>query len=176
MMGAGTGYVIGALVIVITAFIVYMVPSSVSANVGVVNIKNNLLEKEVTLDIQWIGFNALYQQLFTVNEYIKYSTNCVSQVGHVEAWVDYEGSRYYTVLATINGVNHVVTSSIESPIINITITTGNYVTVDTNYGVQLASAVYVATMQSDVTIMPGYVNYTLTGPGVSEYGELTVCH
>ena len=170
------GYMIGAiLVIVIAGFIVYMVPSLVSANVGVVNIKNNLLEKEVTLDIQWIGFNVLHQQLFTVNEYIKYSTNCVSQVGHVEAWIDYEGPRYYTVLATINGASHAVTSSIESPIINITITTGNYVTVDTNYGIQFGSTVYVSTMQSNVVIMPSYVNYTLSGPGLMESGEIPVC-
>jgi len=172
----GVGYVIGAiLVIAITAFIVYMVPSFVSANVLVTNVKNNLLEKEVTLDIQWIGFNALHQQLFTINEYIEYSTNCVSQVGHVKAWVDYNGLRYYAVLATINGANHVVTSSIESPIINITITTGNYITVDTNYGVQLASALVVASMNSNVTIMPSYVNYTLSGPGLMESGEIPVC-
>ena len=172
----GVGYVIGAiLVIAITAFIVYMVPSFVSANVLVTNVKNNLLEKEVTLDIQWIGFNALHQQLFTVNEYIKYSTNCVSQVGHVEAWVDYEGPRYYTVLATINGASHAVTSSFTSPIINITITMGNYITVNTNYGIQLASALVVASMESNVTIMPGYVNYTLSGPGLMESGEIPVC-
>ena len=171
------GYVIGALlVIAVAVFIVYAVPSSISANVLTTNVKNNLLGKEVTLDIQWVGYNALHQQLFTVNEYIKYSTNCVSQVGHVEAWVDYSGLRYYTILATINGASHAVTSSIESPIFNITITTGNYVTVDTNYGVQLASSLVVATMVSNVTIMPSYVNYTLSGPGVSEYGKITICH
>ncbi len=162
--------------IAITAFIVYMVPSFVSANVLVTNVKNNLFEKEVTLDVQWVGYNVLHQQLFTINEYIKYSTNCVSQVGHVEAWVDYEGSRYYDVLVTINGAFHAVTSSIETPVLNITITTGNYITVNTNYGVQLASALVVASMNSNVTIMPSSVNYTLTGPGLSEYGELTVCH
>ena len=118
----------------------------------------------------------MHQQLFTVNEYIKYSTNCVSQVGHVSAWVDYEGPRYYTVLAMINGASHTVSSSIESPIINVTITTGNYITVNTNYGVQLASSLVVASMNSNVTIMPSYVVYTLTGPGVSEYGKITVCH
>ncbi|MCG2892625.1 MAG: hypothetical protein L7H00_03730 [Vulcanisaeta sp.] len=172
----GTGYVIGAiLVIAIAGFIVYMVPSSVSANVLVTNVKNNLLEKEVTLDIQWIGFNALHQQLFTVNEYIEYSTNCVSQVGHVEAWVDYEGPRYYTVLATINGASHAVTSSFTSPIINITITTRNYVTVDTNYGIQLAPSLVVSSMNSNVVIMPSYVNYTLSGPGLMESGEIPVC-
>jgi small-conductance mechanosensitive channel len=171
------GYVIGAiLVIAMAVFVVYMVPSSISANVLITNMKNNLLEKEITLDVQWVGFNALHQQLFTVNEYIEYSTNCVSQVGHTEAWVDYNGLRYYAVLATINGASHAITSSIESPIINITITTGNYVTVYTNYGVQLASSLVVASMESNVTIMPGYVNYTLTGPGVSEGGELAVCH
>jgi len=171
------GYVIGAiLVIAVAVFIVYAVPSSISANVLTTNVKNNLFGKEATLDIQWVGYNALHQQLFTVNEYIRYSTNCVSQVGHVEAWVDYSGLRYYTILATINGASHAVTSSIESPIINITITTGNYVTVTTNYGVQLASSLVVATMVSNVTIMPSYVNYTLTGPGVSEYGKITICH
>ena len=171
------GYVIGAiLVIAMAVFVVYMVPSSISANVLITNVKNNLLEKEVTLDVQWVGFNALHQRLFTVNEYIEYSTNCVSQVGHTEAWVDYNGLRYYAVLATINGTSHAVTSSIESPIINITITTGNYVTVYTNYGIQLASALVVASMNSNVTIMPSYVNYTLSGPGLSEYGEVTVCH
>ena len=54
------GYVIGAiLVIAIAVFIMYMVPNSVNANVGVVNIKNNLFEKEVTLDVQWVGYNVL---------------------------------------------------------------------------------------------------------------------
>jgi len=173
---SGAGYVIGAiLVIVIAGFIVYMVPSFVSANVLVINVKNNLLEKEVTLDIQWVGYNVLHQQLFTVNEYIKYSTNCVSQVGHVETWFDYNGLRYYTVLVTVNGASHAVTSSFTSPIINITITTGNYVTVDTNYGIQFASTLYVSTMQSNVTIMPSYVNYTLSGPGLMESGEIPVC-
>jgi hypothetical protein len=170
------GYTIGTiLVIAIAGFIIYMVPSSVSANVLVTNVKNNLLEKEVTLDVQWVGFNALHQQLFTINEYIEYSTNCISQVGHVEAWVDYNGLRYYTVLATINGVSHSATSSIETPIINVTLTTGNYVTINTNYGVQLVSALIVAGMQSNVVIMPSYVNYTLSGPGLSEYGKITVC-
>jgi hypothetical protein len=159
------------LVIAIAGFMVYIMPSSVSANVLVTNVKNNLLEKELTLDIQWIGYNALHQELFTINEYIEYSTNCISQVSHVSAWVNYEGSRYYTVLATINGVSHAVTSSFTSPII----TTGNYVTVNTDYGVQIASAVYIATMESNVTIMPSYVNYTLTGPGLSESGEIPVC-
>jgi len=172
-----TGFFIGAvLVIGVAVFVMYMVPNSVNANVFITNVKNNLLEKEVTLDVQWVGYNVFGQELFSVNEYIEYSTNCVSQVSHVSAWVNYEGSRYYTVLATINGVSHSVTSSIESPIINITITTGNYVTVTTNYGVQLASSLVVATMVSNVTIMPSYVNYTLTGPGVSEYGKITICH
>ena len=172
-----TGFFIGAVLVIVTAvFIMYMVPNSVNANVGVVNIKNNLLEKEVTLDVQWVGYNVFGQELFSVNEYIEYSTNCVSQVSHVSAWVNYEGSRYYSVLATINGASHAVTSSIESPIINITITTGNYITVNTNYGVQLASALVVASMNSNVTIMPSYVNYTLSGPGLSEYGKITVCH
>jgi len=162
-------------VIVTAVFIMYMVPNSVNANVGVVNIKNNLLEKEVTLDVQWVGYNVFGQELFSVNEYIEYSTNCVSQVSHVSAWVNYEGSRYYTVLATINGASHAVTSSIESPIINITITTGNYITVNTNYGVQLASALVVASMNSNVTIMPSYVNYTLSGPGLMESGKIPVC-
>ena len=171
------GYVIGAiLVIAMTVFVVYMVPSSISA-VLITNVKNtNMLEKEVTLDVQWVGFNALHQQLFTVNEYIEYSTNCVSQVGHVEAWVDYNGLRYYTILATINGASHAVTSSFTSPIINITITTGNYVTVYTNYGIQLASALVVASMNSNVTIMPSYINYTLSGPGLMESDEIPVCH
>ena len=170
------GYVIGAiLVIAMTVFVVYMVPSSINANVLITNMKNNLLEKEVTLDVQWIGSNALHQQLFTVNEYIEYSTNCVSQVGHTEAWVDYNGLRYYAILATINGASHAVTSSIESPIINITITTGNYITVNTNYGVQLASALVVASMNSNVVIMPSYVNYALSGPGLMESGEIPVC-
>jgi len=172
-----TGYAIVAiLVIAVAVFIVYAVPSSISANVLTTNVKNNLLGKEVTLDIQWVGYNALHQQLFTVNEYIKYSTNCVSQVSHTEAWVDYNGLRYYTILATINGASHAVTSSFTSPIINITITTGNYVTVTTNYGVQLASSLVVATMESNVTIMPSYMNYTLIGPGVNEYGKITICH
>jgi len=171
-----TGFFIGAVLVIVTAvFIMYMVPNSVNANVGVVNIKNNLLEKEVTLDVQWVGYNVFGQELFSVNEYIEYNTNCVSQVSHVSAWVNYEGSRYYSVLATINGASHAVTSSIESPIINITITTGNYITVNTNYGVQLASALVVASMNSNVTIMPSYVNYTLSGPGLSEYGKITVC-
>jgi hypothetical protein len=170
-------YVIGAILIIAVAFfIVYMVPSSIITNVLTTNVKNNLFEKEVTLDVQWVGYNALHQQLFTVNEYIEYSTNCVSQVGHVEAWVNYNGLRYYTILATINGASHAVTSSIESPIINITITTGNYVTVTTNYGVQLVSSLVVASMVSNVTIMPSYVNYTLTGPGINESSELTICH
>jgi hypothetical protein len=171
------GYVIGAiLVIAIAVFIVYMMPSTITANVLTTNVKNNLLEKEVTLDVQWVGFNALHQRLFTINEYIKYSTDCVSHVYRAEAWVNYEGSRYYAVLATINGASHTVSSSIESPIINVTITTGNYITVNTNYGVQLASSLVVASMNSNVTIMPSYVVYTLTGPGVSEYGKITVCH
>jgi len=170
------GYVIGAILVMgVAVFVMYMVPNSVNANVGVVNIKNNILEKEVTLDVQWVGYNVFGQELFSVNEYIEYSTNCVSQVSHVSAWVNYEGSRYYSVLATINGASHAVTSSIESPIINITITTGNYITVNTNYGVQLASALVVASMNSNVTIMPSYVNYTLSGPGLSEYGKITVC-
>jgi hypothetical protein len=171
------GYVIGAiLIIAIAVFIVYMMPSTITANVLTTNVKNNLFGKDVTLDVQWVGYNALHQQLFIINEYIKYSTNCVNQVSHAEAWVDYNGLRYYAVLATINGASHAVTSSIESPIINITITTGNYITVYTNYGVQLASSLVVASMVSNVTIMPSYVDYTLTGPGVSEYGKITVCH
>jgi len=171
-----TGFFIGAILVIVTAiFIMYMVPNSVNANVGVVNIKNNLLEKEVTLDVQWVGYNVFGQELFSVNEYIEYSTNCVSQVSHVSAWVNYEGSRYYSVLATINGASHAVTSSIESPIINITITTGNYITVNTNYGVQLASALVVVSMNSNVTIMPSYVNYTLSGPGLMESGKIPVC-
>ena len=173
----GTGFFIGAVLVIVTAvFIMYMVPNSVNANVFITNVKNNLLEKEVTLDVQWVGYNVFGQELFSVNEYIEYSTNCVSQVSHVSTWVNYEGSRYYTVLATINGASHTVSSSIESPIINITITTGNYITVNTNYGVQLASALVVASMNSNVTIMPNYVNYTLSGPGLSEYGKITVCH
>jgi hypothetical protein len=172
----GTSFFIGAVLVIVTAvFIMYMVPNSVNANVGVVNIKNNLLEKDVTLDVQWIGYNVFGQELFNVNEYIEYSTNCVSQVSHVSAWVNYEGSRYYTVLATINGVSHAVTSSFTSPIINITITTGNYVTVDTNYGIQLASSLVVSSMQSNVVIMPSNVNYTLSGPGLMESGEIPVC-
>jgi len=172
----GTGFFIGAVLVIVTAvFVMYMVPNSVNANVGVVNIKNNLFEKEVTLDVQWVGYNVFGQELFTVNEYIEYSTNCVSQVSHTEAWVDYNGLRYYTILATINGASHAVTSSIESPIINITITTGNYVTVDTNYGIQLASSLVVSSMQSNVAIMPSNVNYTLSGPGLMEDGEIPVC-
>ncbi len=62
-----------------------------------------------------------------------------------------------------------------SPIINITITTGNYVTVDTNYGIQLASSLVVSSMQSNVVIMPSNVNYTLSGPGLMESGEIPVC-
>jgi len=170
------GYVIGAILVMgVAVFVMYMVPNSVNANVGVVNIKNNILEKEVTLDVQWVGYNVFGQELFSVNEYIEYSTNCVSQVSHVSAWVNYEGSRYYSVLATINGASHAVTSSIESPIINITITTGNYITVNTNYGVQLASALVVVSMNSNVTIMPSYVNYTLSGPGLMESGKIPVC-
>jgi len=171
------GYVIGAiLVIAMAVFIVYMVPSSISANVSVVHEKSGLLGKEVTLDAQWVGYNVLRQQLFTINEYVEYSTNCMNQIGYAKAWVDYNGLRYYAVLATINGASHTVTSSITSPIINITITTGNYITVNTNYGVQLASALIVANMNSNVTIMPSYVNYTLSGPGLSEYGKITICH
>ena len=170
------GYVIGTILVIgVAVFVMYMVPNSVNANVFITNVKNNLLGKEVTLDVQWVGYNVFGQELFSVNEYIEYSTNCVSQVSHTEAWVDYNGLRYYTVLATINGVSHSVSSSIETPIINITITTGNYVTVYTNYGVQLASALVVASMNSNVTIMPSYVNYTLSGPGLSEYGKITVC-
>ncbi len=53
------GYVIGAvLVIAMAVFVVYMVPSSISANVLITNMKNNLLEKEVTLDVQWVGYNT----------------------------------------------------------------------------------------------------------------------
>jgi len=171
------GYVIGAiLVIAIAVFIVYMVPTSITANVLTTNVKNNLLGKEVTLNVQWVGYNTLHQRLFTINEYIEYSTNCVNQISYAKAWVDYSGLRYYVVLATINGASHTVTSSITTPIINITITTGNYITVNTNYGVQLASALTVANMNSNVTIMPSYVNYTLSGPGLSEYGKITVCH
>jgi hypothetical protein len=171
------GYAIGAiLVIAIAVFIVYVMPTSISANVSVVHEESGLLSKEVTLDIQWVGYNTLHQQLFTINEYIKYSTDCVSHVYRAEAWVNYEGSRYYDVLATINGASHTVSSSIETPIINVTITTGNYITVNTNYDVQLASSLVVASMNSNVTIMPSYVNYTLSGPGVSEYGKITVCH
>jgi len=171
------GYVIGAILVIgIAVFIVYMVPSSISASVNVEHVKSGLLGKDVTLDIQWVGYNTLHQQLFTINEYIEYDTNCMNQIGYAKAWVDYSGLRYYAVLATINGASHTVTSSITTPIINITITTGNYITVNTNYGVQLASALVVATMESNVTIMPSYVNYTLTGPGVSEYGKITVCH
>jgi len=170
------GYVIGAILVMgVAVFVMYMVPNSVNANVGVVNIKNNILEKEVTLDVQWVGYNVFGHELFSVNEYIEYSTNCVSHVSHVSAWVNYEGSRYYTVLATINGVSHSVTSSFTSPIINITITTGNYVTVDTNYDIQLASSLVVSSMQSNVVIMPSNVNYTLNGPGLMESGEIPVC-
>ena len=173
----GKAGLIGAILVIgITVFIVYMVPSSITANVLTTNVKNNLFGKEVTLDVQWVGYNALHQQLFTINEYIEYSTNCMNQIGYAKAWVDYSGLRYYAVLATINGASHTVTSSITSPIINITITTGNYITVNTNYGVQLASALTVANMNSNVTIMPSYVNYTLSGPGLSEYGKITVCH
>jgi len=175
-MGSAGYVIVAILVIAVAVFIVYAVPSTINANVLTTNIKNNMLEKEVTLDIQWVGYNALHQQLFTINEYIEYSTNCVNQIGYAKAWVNYNGLRYYAVLATINGASHAVTSSITSPIINITITTGNYVTVTTNYGVQLASSLVVATMVSNVTIMPSYVNYTLTGPGVSEYGKITICH
>jgi len=171
------GYVIGAILVIgIAVFIVYVVPTSITANVSVMHEKSGLLGKEITLDVQWVGFNALHQQLFTINEYIEYSTNCVNQIGYAKAWVDYNGLRYYAVLATINGASHTVTSSITSPIINITITTGNYITVNTNYGVQLASALIVANMNSNVTIMPSYVNYTLSGPGLSEYGKITICH
>jgi len=171
------GYVIGAiLVIAIAVFMVYMVPTSITASVNVVHVRSGLFSKEVTLDVQWVGFNVLHQQLFTINEYIEYNTNCMNQISYAKAWVDYEGVRYYTVLATINGASHVIKSSIESPIINITITTGNYITVNTNYGVQLASALVVASMNSNVTIMPSYVNYTLSGPGLSEYGKITICH
>jgi hypothetical protein len=172
----GTGFFIGAVLVIVTAvFVMYMVPNSVNANVFITNVKNNLLEKDVTLDVQWVGYNVFGQELFTVNEYIEYSTNCVSQVSHTETWVDYNGLRYYTILATINGASHAVTSSIESPIINITITTGNYVTVDTNYGIQLASSLVVSSMQSNVVIMPSNVNYTLSGPGLMESGEIPVC-
>ena len=112
------GYVIGAILVIgIAVFIVYVVPTSITANVLTTNIKSGLLGKEVTLDVQWVGYNALRQQLFTINEYIEYNTNCMNQIGYAKAWVDYNGLRYYAVLATINGASHTVTSSITTPII-----------------------------------------------------------
>ena len=171
------GYVIGAiLVIAMAVFIVYMVPSSISANVSVVHEKSGLLGKEVTLDAQWVGYNVLHQQLFTINEYINYSTNCLNHVSNAVVWINYNSLRYYTVLAMINKVSTPITTSIGTPVINIIITTGNYVTINTSYTIQLAHSFPIANMNSNVTIMPSYVNYTLSGPGLSEYGKITICH
>jgi len=171
-----TLYTIGAVVFLLASYlIIYSMPVSMVGSVYVINVNNQLFGKYVTLDIHWVGYNSFNQRLFTIDEYIKYNTNCINRVSNITVWHNYSGPRFYTVLTTVNGVMRPITSGISTPIVNITITVGNYAVVNTKYAIQWFS-LEVVDANSSIVIMPSSVNYTFTWMGrVVDKGEVRIC-
>jgi len=172
-----TLYTIGAVVFLAVSYlIVYAMPTSMVGNVYVIDVSNNpLFGKDVLLDIHWVGYDSLGQQLFAVDEFIAYSTNCVNHVSNITVWHNYSGPKFYTILTTVNDASLPITTGVTTPIINVTITVGNYAVVNTKYAVKWFS-LEVVDANSTIVVMPSSVNYTLAWMGrVVGKGEVQIC-